>query len=196
MTKLKEAIIACVLIVLGVFFVIWLTGHLGLWMNGMNHVVDRATISHAHAFDGTYSVDIDLNDLARNEGKVVLNKDGYQIVVSEVITSGNSDYEVMFRSIGRYSLSDASLVSGLIHTETADVKMGTESMSAVAEGTYRGETFPLTESQIAGIIHKNGDEFGFYLFPPDVDVEIDLEEDSIITISLSNLAINYWMYIR
>ena len=173
-------------------FLLWITGAIHLWFYGMgdiaNNVKDYSL--ELEPVDSEYSVLIDLSDLESNEGKTLYDDGEHQIYVSDVIISNDANYEVLFRSRGKYNLHGATLVSGIEHKR---VQGGfTFDFLANAKATYRGNMFKIYESGTSGINYKDGDSFGLYLIPHDREVTINIAEDPNIEITLSDLIMHIW----
>jgi hypothetical protein len=195
--KITLLILASVVGVL--LLVFWLTGLLGLWIDGMRYVVgntDKYNYEEGNMVDGEYSVDIDLSDLQSNMGKELYNDGTHKIYVSGVHNSGNKNtgaYEIAFRSSGHYSLTGASLVSGIQHL-MIDESSFTSEITANMTSTYMGETYDSFNSGSSGINFKDGDEFSFYLFPHSTydTNRISLDEKGVVEVTVTNLYKNMW----
>ena len=149
------------------------------------------TVTNAQPVDGEYVIQIDLSDFNNNEGKILFDDGENQIYISRVFVHNNSDYQVNLRSSGNYSLRSATLVSGIEHAYTDNAF--TTIFHAEAKATYRGDTFALSRSSSSGLNYRDGDEFGFYLFPTDNEIDIDIEKESIIELTITNLHVNIWV---
>lgn len=190
--KSKEKLFAIIFGIMGLIFVLWLSGLFGLWINGISYISNNVEgyFNNAHQVDGEFVVEIDLSDFGDNEGKTLYDDGENQIYVSRVFVHNKSDYQVSFRSSGNYSLSGATLVSGIEHAYS---KNGFTSLfHAEAKATYRGKTFALSPSGSSGLNYRDGDEFGFYLFPSGNEIDIDLVEESIVEVTITNLHVNLW----
>lgn len=198
-SKQKITLLISASVVVVLFLVFWLTGLLGLWIDGMRYVVgntDKYNYEEGHMVDGEYSVDIDLSDLQSNIGKELYNDGTHQIYVNWVHNSGNKNtgaYEIGFRSSGDYSLTGASLVSGIQHL-MIDESSFTSEITAKMTSTYNGETYDSFNSSSSGINFKDGDEFSFYLFPHSAydTNEISLDEKGVVEVTVTNLYKNIW----
>ncbi len=170
-----------------VVFLLWITGAINLWFYGISNIADNVKDYHLELepIDGEYSVMIDLSDLKSNEGKVLYDDGENQIYVSDVIVRNKTDYEVYFRTSGKYNLHGATLVSGIEHNRVQD--SFTSNFFAIAKATYQGNTFKIYESGTSGLNYQDGDSFGLYLIPHDTEVTIDISESPNIGVSLSNL---------
>ncbi|CDQ20242.1 hypothetical protein [Halobacillus karajensis] len=107
------------------------------------------------------------------------------------VTHSDSEYEVTFRSSGSYDSGGATLISGLEHARNNN--SFTTHFKAEAEATYKGEPYELSPSGSSGLNYRDGDQFGFYLFPPNQMKNIDLKEDPLIEVTITNLQINLWV---
>lgn len=175
-----------------VVFLLWITGSINLWFYGIGDIADNVKDYYLELepLDGEYSVMIDLSDPKSNKGKFLYNDSVHQIYVSDVIVKNEANYEVYFRTSGKYDLHGATLVSG---TEHKRLQGGfTHNFLASAKATYRGHTFIIYESGTSGINYKDGDYFGLYLIPHDTGVTIDISENPIIKVTLSNLIMHKW----
>ncbi|GGC95340.1 hypothetical protein GCM10007216_27630 [Thalassobacillus devorans] len=161
-----------------------------LQAQGINHIADDAEryMNNAHNMEGDYTITIDLSDPESNEGKFLFDdEEGNQIYVSKIIEN-ESNYEVIFRSSGTYSRGGATLVSGIEHYR--NINGYTHELKAEAHATYNYDTFKLTPSSSSALHSRSGDEFGFYLFPTDKDV--DLDKEPTIEVTITNLQLNLW----
>jgi len=95
---------------------------------------------------------------------------------------------VYFRTSGKYYLHVATLVS---ETEHKHVQGGFTYIFK-ANATYRGHTFKVYESGTSGLNYSDGDDFGLYLIPIDTEVIIDISENPIIEVTLTNLTMHKW----
>ncbi|TQR15399.1 hypothetical protein [Psychrobacillus vulpis] len=46
--------------------------------------------------------------------------------------------------------------------------------------TYQGNSFKIYPTGSSGLNYKDGDSFGYYLFPHDKEVDVDIRKDAII----------------
>lgn len=173
-------------------FILWTSGWLQLWINGISDIANDVEDYRIHSYpvEGEYTVKIDLSNFESNEGKVLYDDGENQIYLEKVLVDNESDYEVSFRSSGTYSLRGATLVSGIEHARTNNGFTSFNHVNATA--TYRGDSFKIYPSGSSGINYRDGGLFGFYLFPHDIEVDVDVEKDAIIEVKLSNLYMNKW----
>lgn len=191
--NLNTVYIGAAIIALGSLFIVLASEWSGLWIKGIGYVANDAENYHnnAHPIEGEYTVEIDVSDLESNEGKVLYD-DGEerQIYVSNVTIQNESDYEVYFRSRGTFSLGGATLVSGIAHTQNNNDFVS--KFQAEANATYRDYHYKLRPSGYTSLKYRDGDEFGFYLNPPEKEIDIDLEEEQTVEVTVTNLYVNLW----
>ena len=175
-----------------VVFLLWVTGLINLWFYGIGdiHGNVNAYYLEKEPIDGEYSVTIDLSDPESNEGKVLYDDGDNQIYVFDVIVRDDTQYQVYFRSSGKYNLHGATLVSATEHKRVQGAF--TYNFLATAKATYRGHTFKIYESGSSALNYKDGDDFGLHLTPHDEEITIDIAEDPIIEVILSNLTLHKW----
>ncbi|MEH6943783.1 hypothetical protein [Bacillus sp. JJ722] len=173
-------------------FVLVSSGWVSLWITGIAVIGNDVKNYHLQSYpvDGEYTVKIDLMDLGSNVGKVLYNDGENKIYVEKVLARDKSDYQVYFRSSGTYSVREATLVSGLEHAITENGFTTRNHVNATA--TYRRDSFKIYPSGSSGLNYKDGDSFGYYLFPHDKVIDVDIEKDSFIEVKLSNLTMNKW----
>jgi hypothetical protein len=197
--KLKNISIISIAVVLLSILIVWLTGLLGLWTSGMAYIADNTkdfTDTNGYVMQGEYEVSINLDDLLSNDGKELYNDGRRRIYVSLVNNTGNSNtggYSIVFKSCGEYSLSGASLVSG-IHHKTVGENSFTMDMSAKMTAQYKGKVYDSGVFGTSGLNHKDGDEFAFYIFPTEAyqNGEITLDEKEIVYLTVTSLYYNVW----
>ncbi|QMV40040.1 hypothetical protein [Cohnella cholangitidis] len=178
---------------------LWQTGWMGLWKEGMAYIANDTkdfTDKSGYVIHGEYSVTIDLSDLASNVGKELYNDGDHKIYVAWVQNSGSANsggYEIGFRSCGPYSLSGATLISG-VHHQALGPQMFTSRNVAQMTAEYKGKSYNGSEAGHGGLNYKNGDDFSFYIFPSDAyaDNEVTVNESGQVRIAISNLYKNVW----
>ena len=197
--KRKKILLITASVVGGILLVFWLTGLMGLWIDGMRYVVsntNKYNYEEGQMLDGEYTVSIDLSDLQSNTGKELYNDGTHKIYVSWVNNSGKKNtgaYEIGFRSSGHYSLTGASLVTGIQHSMINESSFTSE-VTAKMTSKYNGEIYDNSYSSSSGINFKDGDEFSFYLFPHSAydTNEISLDEKGVVEVTVTNLYKNMW----
>lgn len=173
---------------------LWLTGTIDLWINGISYVAGNIKVfsNTGYTIQEEYSVSIDLGDLESNVGKDLYNDGTHRIYVARVVFSDNR-YEVGFRSSGKYSLSGATLVSGVNHFYKGGSFYSEMSAKMVVE--YNNKVYNSSNAGLSGLNFKDGDSFGFYLFPHEAyeSGEISPNEEEIVNLTVSNLYKNIWI---
>ena len=145
---------------------LWSSGLFGLWSEGMAFLANNTeefTDKNGHLIDGRYSFEVDLSDLESNIGKEIYNDGEHRIYISWLLRSHNGGYDIGFRSSGQYSLSGATLISGL-HHETINDHSFTTSTTAKLTAEYKGKTYNAQVTGQCGLNYKDGDCFSFHFF--------------------------------
>ncbi|OPX42422.1 hypothetical protein CLHUN_37190 [Ruminiclostridium hungatei] len=196
----KKTVAAGAVLFLAVLAVLIInSGLLGLWSKGIACIAnntDEYGTSAGGAFQGEYSVTIDLSNLEGNTGKVLYSDKTHKIYVSWLDNNqGNApgEYRILFKSEGEYSLKGASLISGIQHA-TVDDNSFTQILTAKMTARYRGKTYASREFSTSGLNYKDGDEFGFYIFPQEAyqQKEVAFNETGKVVLTISNLYENVW----
>lgn len=197
--KIKYISIVILTTLLFIFFIIWRAGFLGLWQEGMAFIANNTqdfNDKNGNLIPGEYTLSIDLSDLKSNIGKEIYNDGEYRIYVSWIDNTGainSGGYRIGFRSVGKYSLSGASLISGIQH-KTVGEHSFTTVMTAKLQAEYKMQLYNSPTYGLTGLNYKSGDDFSFYLFPIMAykRKEVTLEETGTVELTLSNLYKNIW----
>lgn len=188
-----------VLLVAGLILtVIWQTGLMGMWSRGIAYMagsLDRYSYD-CILLEDEYSVEIDLSDLESNKGKVLYDDGVHKIIVEGVDNTGtvlSGGYRIHFRSIGDYSLSGATLISGIRHY-TTESRWFSYNMTSRLVSEYKGRRYEGTVMGESGLNFKDGDMFSFYLFPDESykDGSITLNETGKVKVTVTELCKNIW----
>ena len=178
---------------------LWLTGLFGIWTKGISHIADNTNdfnINKSHSVQGEHSLSIDLSNLESNIGKDLFNDGTHRIYVSSVNNTGSINsggYMINFRSSGRYSTNHATLVSGIQHTRINGNSF-TSIRKAKMKAEYNGKVYDSSVSSISGLNYKDGDEFGYYIFPSKSyeTNKISFDEGGVLVLTVTNLYKNIW----
>ncbi|WP_366162070.1 hypothetical protein ABXS71_01995 [Bacillus infantis] len=189
--NLNTVYMIAAIIVLGVLFLPRAVDIYNLRTQGINYFTNDIENYHniAHPIEGEYIIEIDLNNLDKNKGKVLFDDEENQIYVSKVIAHNTNEYELFFRSSGSSSLGGATIISGVEHKHNNEGLIS--KFQAKAEATYRGNTCELIPSEYSGLHYSDADEFGFYLELPK-ELVPDFEEEGMIDVTVTNLYMNLW----
>lgn len=198
------AVLCCIFLGLFVTYVaLEKNGVLGTWNGGIAYQFMNTDYALAYSeVDGSYSVDLDLNDLENNRGKVLYQKNGCCITVDFVDESIPGNYRVFFRADGKVDAAGSCLVSGM---QDVLLSSGGRSISRSAAACVKvGEhIYPCTYAGGTGL-EKNGNSFGFWiktdLYGDETGLMEELlrAEDGHVTLSVSQLTqmetrrIRYW----
>ena len=199
--KNKKNIVAIisVSIIIIIVAILWFTGFIGLFLNGMSYIGDNTrefACKEGYLITDEYSFSIDLQDLESNIGKEVYNDGESRILISWLDNTGSSDtggYRIGFRSYGTYTLNSAALVSGARHEQVDGISMTTY-MTAKMTARYNGKVYESSVLGTSGLNYKQGDEFSFYIFPTDAydNGEVSLQEDGVVQLSIKDFYKNIW----
>lgn len=170
----------------------------GMWTRGlgyMNNSPDKYELSY-HEIPGEYSLEIDLNDLESNVGKRIW-QDGEQYIEVYLVDETDERYRIFFRSHGMYEMQKGNLTSGTKHIKYDD-NSGSVAMQAKLSTAYNGKIYDCNVQGMSGINDKDGDTFGFYMFPSKAYREdnVPLENAGIATVTISNLIEHRWVKIK
>lgn len=174
--------------------VLWSSVLFGLWTDGMAYLANNTkdfTDKRGHLVEGEYSMAVDLSNLESNIEKEIFNDDDHRIYVTWLQRTINGGYEIGFRSSGQYSLSEASLISG-VHHETINDHSFTTSTSAKMTAKYDGKTYNTQATGQCGLNYKDGDCFSFTFFLGDEPNEDPIEDAGIVQLTISDLYKNLW----
>ncbi|HIW32306.1 MAG TPA: hypothetical protein IAA29_05925, partial [Candidatus Paenibacillus intestinavium] len=108
--------------------------------------------------DGRYSLEVNLSSLESNIGKEIFNDGDHRIFVSWLQETHNGGYDIGFRSSGEYSLSSATLISGL-HHEMIKEQSFTTSTTAKLTAEYNEQIYNAQATDTCGLNYKDGDCF-------------------------------------
>lgn len=195
--KVKKVLF--ILVPVAVVIFLWLSGLIGLWTEGMAHIANNTkefTDRNGHVVKGDYTIAIDLSNLESNIGKELYNDGTHKIYVSWIYNTGNiysGGYSIGFRSSGHYSLTGASLISG-VHHATVNGNSFETNITAKMTSHYNIKNFTSSVSGVSGLNYKDGDDFAFYIFPTESyeTQEFSLSEPEIVHLTVTELFKNIW----
>ncbi|MHA7966748.1 hypothetical protein ACX93W_21795 [Paenibacillus sp. CAU 1782] len=195
----RNSFVATIAIIGLLLTILWRVGLLGLWTEGMGFITNNTTDysdKNGYTIQESYTVSIDLSDLESNIGKVLYDDGKHNVYVAWVNHSGNiksGAYSIGFRSIGDYSLSGATLISGLHHKTLGEHSFTTE-MSASMTAEYKSKSYSSSHTGLSGINYRDGDDFSFDIFPLSAyeSNEVTVNETGIVHLTVTNLYKNIW----
>ena len=152
----------------GIYIVLLKNGSIGTWQYGLRyHLWDPSYITTYEPLNGSWSVELDLNDLESNEGKILYeDESGCCITVSEVSKKAPYEYRVFLRSHGAYDHNGGQLVSGSfhpLHLSTSFIPTDWPKATASVAGLNR--SCPLY--QMDWLDRKDGNQIVFHLSSTD-----------------------------
>ncbi|MBX0358572.1 hypothetical protein [Halobacillus sp. Nhm2S1] len=189
--QLNTLYILIAIIAVGILLVPRFIEGFHLQSKGISYVTRNMNDFYHKTFplEGEYTVEINVDDLESNEGKVLFEDSENQIHVTKV-TRSDSGYEVIFSSNGSYDADGATLVSGLEHARSNNGL--TSHFKAKAEAMYNGKTIEGSPSGSSGFDNQDGDQFGFHLPIPKHTKKINGKEEPTIKVMVTHLQVNIW----
>jgi len=192
--KPKKVFYISALLTTVVIVVLWSTGLFGLWTDGMAHIAYNTkdfTDQSGHLIEGDYSVEVDLSNFESNIGREIYSDGDHRIYLLWLQQTQDGGYDVEFRSSGQYSLSKATLVSGLKH-ETISNHSFTTSTSAKMTAEYKGKIYEGKSTGQCGLNYKDGDCFLFTFFLKDQSNEEPIVDTGMVKLTITDLYKNIW----
>lgn len=191
--NVKKIIYITIFLMVVMVIFLWSSGLFGLWSNGVGFLANNTKqfTENGHSVDGGYSLKVDLSSLESNIGKEIFNDGEHRIYVSSLQGTHNGGYDIGFRSSGQYSLSGATLISGL-HHETINDHSFTTSTTAKLTAEYNGEKNNAQVTGQCGLNYKDGDCFSFSFFLSDEPIEDNIEDVGIVELTITDLYKNIW----
>ena len=183
-----------VLLLAVLYFLLVRSGVTGTWKHGLRYQFWNQNYSVAtEVLPDSYSVELDLNNLAANEGRVLYaDETGCRITVDSVEQHGE-DYRVVFRADGVCSPGGGQLVSGCYDNRSGKQSYSVE-RSASMTTSVGGETYGPCYYYLQSSMDQNSNQFGFYLFPLELYENGELSileevaaQDGIVTVTVSGL---------
>jgi len=161
-------IAACAAVAAAALILIALIGNgtIGTWRYGISYQFWNNDYSVDYIRDtGEYSLEIDLTNPKSNEGKVLYEdpSTGCKIVVTRVLAEDDR-HEIDFRAYGSYDRAGGTLVSAC-YPVFMDKTHYTLETSGTLTTTVGGRSYNGSIYLSSGLIHNDGNEFGFSLFP-------------------------------
>lgn len=174
-------------------------GTLGIFKNGIAFLqMDSNYTTTYMKLGDTPKVELNLNDLERNLGKVVFSDGECTIDIEAMELTPEKEYIVFFRTHGVYTLNEGRLISPLKHFvtenrfQTHDFAEGSGLKTSIGNEIYLG-----TERAMMGLEYKDGDGFAYSLFPlenyeyGELLLEGDIK-DSKVEIQFTGLVEHSW----
>lgn len=148
------------------YFYLDASGILGTWRYGLNYQYWNQSYETAlETLPGSYSLELDLNDLAGNAGKVLYeDASGCRIVVQLLRQEIDSSYTLYFQAAGAVAPKGSSLVSGC-HDVQKDKTHYSVEETATLRTSIGDHLCPPSNWAASSSVTEDGNLFGFSLFP-------------------------------
>lgn len=171
---------------------LWSSGLFGLWSNGMAFLANNTNQfkESGHMVDGSYLLEVDLSNLESNIGNEIFNDGEHRIYVSWLQETHDGGYDIGFRSSGQYSLSGATLISGLHHKTNKDHSFTTLT-TAKLTAKYNEQIYNAQATGACGLNYKDGDCFSFSFFLSN-EPKKSIEDSGIVLFKITDLYKNIW----
>ena len=165
MTKRANSIlvitIICVVLIICLIWIV-LTRPFLILTKGMVYIAE-----HGEKYDYIYhpineniEFTINIKDLSSNVGKVIYQKDGCRIEISDI---DENNYRIFFQTYVTYNLNSATLISAVKHEQIDSNKY---KFNCIAKLNIKDNNtfFECSVAGLNGLCYKNGDTFGYYIF--------------------------------
>lgn len=199
MKKRRMVLLFAILLAVCVLM-LWENGTISTFQNGLAFMMENSAYQISYSnIDSSTEAEIDLYNPESNAGKTIYDDGKCRIEIELVRHEEDGNYNIFFRTHGKYNRSGGTLVSSIKQIRNED---GTYSYKGagrirviVGDKAYEG-----TVSALSGLNYKDGDEFGFYLFPLDcyedgqflLDNQIE-HQNGMVKIQLSHLNKTTWI---
>jgi len=192
--KAKKVFYVSAFLIVVVVVVLWSMGLFGLWTNGMSYIANNTkdyTYNSGHLVEGSYSLEIGLSDLESNIGREIYSDDDHHINLAWLQRTQDDGYDVGFRASGPYSLTRATLVSGIKHETNSNHSFSIlPSAKLIVE--YEGKTNEAQLTGKCGINYKDGDCFSFTFFLKDHSNGEAVGNPGSVKLTITDLFKNIW----
>lgn len=194
--RIYFCILAAFIAIIIVLCALWQIGYIGIWFEGLAYHADELTkyTYHSTIISDEYTMELDLDHLDSNIGKIIYQDNNCSIDVYEVQSHPEGYFIVWFRSHGTYNLKTATLVSGVKHYST-EQRWFTGNETAKLTTEYNGKAYLCNEAGMSGLNYKDGDMFGFALVSsadPIHGTNGIFNPKGIVKVTITNLCVNIW----
>lgn len=197
-TKLTITL-CCAVVAFLIFFTLWQNDTIGVYQKGMAFFIEDSSYTiNYEALDLIAETDIDLYNLNNNAGKIIYNDGKCKIEITMIKKEADGKYNAFFRTYGSYNRLGGSLISPTkqLMTEERNYK---EDFVGKMQVVVNDKIYESYYSASSGINYKDGDEFGFYLFPLEYYKNDKLlledniaKQNGIVHVRLYNLVRTTW----
>lgn len=190
-------LLSFLIVILVIAGVLWKNGTIGIWRYGMTFLEADSSyiVKSRELYNLNIEMQIDLNDLDSNVGKIIYD-DGKCKIEIKSVSYENGDYKVYFKSYGKYDRKGGILISPISHSNDSSKQDAFIQTGVDDNLNYLGKLCYSTS------LLKYGDEFGFTILSSDVLEEkiadkkvkdVIKQEDGKVKVTLSNFIQYTWI---
>ena len=189
-------LLSFLIVILVIAGVLWRNGTIGIWRYGMAFLETDSSyiVRSRELYNLNIEMQIDLNNLDSNVGKIIYN-DGECKIEIKSVSYENGDYKVYFKSYGKYDRKGGILISPISHTNDS-LKQDVFIQTNVDDDlNYLGKLY------YSSSLLKYGDEYGFTILSSDIleekienkKVKDIIKQDGVkVKVTLSNFIKYTW----
>ena len=189
-------LLSFLIIILVATGVLWKNGTIGIWRYGMAFLETDSSyiVRSRELYNLNVEMQIDLNDLGSNVGKIIYD-DGECKIEIKSVSYENGDYKVYFKSYGKYDRKGGILISPISRTNDS-LKQDVFIQTNVDDDlNYLGKLY------YSSSLLKYGDEYGFTILSSDIleekienkKVKDIIKQDGVkVKVTLSNFIKYTW----
>lgn len=197
--NMKRLCISCIII--GLAFVLFFSDSIAVQMQGVAYFMDNTDTKFDHVITpdlNSYSVQIDLDNLGSNAGKVLYSNNGVQVKVESVYKAETRDnagdnkqyYIVEFHSFPKYSASHCEFISFFPSSYGNKGFLFPRDLQAKCKTSYNGKEYNRDPILIVVGAEKL---IGCALFPSQaINDEVLNNPHGTATFTVSNLYLHTW----
>ena len=165
--KKRRTVLLCVGLVAACVLLLWENGTIGTFQDGLSFMMQDSAYHISYSdVDSVVEAEIDLYNPESNAGKNIYDDGKCKIEIELVRQEENGAYNIFFRTHGKYNRSGGTLISAV-----KQIRNENESYSYECVGRMQvivdGKAYEGKNSGLGCLTEKDGDIFGFYLFPLD-----------------------------
>lgn len=179
--------------------VLWENGTISTFQNGLAFMMHNSAYHISYSkVDSVAEAEIDLFNLENNAGKIIYDDGECRIEIQVARQEVNGDYNIFFRTHGKYNRSGGTLISAVKQLRKENGYHSYECVGKM-QVIVDDRVYDSYNSALSSLNSKDGDEFGFYLFPLEcyeygklvLDDKIK-DQNGIVKIRLLNLNKTTW----
>ncbi len=138
-----------------------------------------------HVLDGNYTIEINLNNLESNKGKILFDNKGSKIIIMDIEYDENNGYRIFFQCNSVLTKEGIYLNSLMCWNDSNE-----QDYKQVSELTvhYNGNIYSSNHQGHRG----DGTEIGYYLFDTNDDAKEAAAKKGTANIEIDNIYENNW----